>query len=583
MMRVGDLIGPYTLISKLGSGAYGIVWLAERRTAITTTQVAIKIPINDDFNIELIKQEANLWVQASGHPNVLPIIEANIYDGQVVIVSEYAPDGSLSSKLKGQLYISLEMAVEMACGILAGLDHLHSREIIHRDLKPDNILLQGNIPRLADFGIARILRSNTQSSMVEGTPSYMSPESFFGNHNLQGDLWAVAVILYRLLAGQMPFPQTNLPQLMRAIIEQKPNPLPDFVPIEIKTVLAKALEKNPLYRYQSASEMRTALRKAYKNVRDSKALVLSADAYFALDKTRSLYPSLISPSLSDIYEKASYNKVNDSGLSLEDLPNRQKPTHTQYSLPSITLMTDSFEQNLLEQALEQKELNLDKTLINKPPSKFNLLIKDLYKINGLVSELILLLIKNYKKAISSSGLRAKTIFNSISIPKKAYLFSFLLIIVALCLVEKNTAGKAYSNISASLAIKPSKIIQTFSPPNKINPVDISSTTKNSLDLPILVEQALSEIDQVIIRTEKELAPSDPIKLANLVRFKSFRCWLEGYYKGDMSPQQARGYAESALSQTKLLHLQLDEKKKKSLKKVSYKLEQKADSLKQDRF
>lgn len=150
----GCEIGPYTLIKKLGSGAYGVVWLAERRTSITTTRVAVKTPLCDDFDIDVIKQEANLWVEASGHPNILPIIEANIYQEQIIIVSEYAPDGSLSSWLKKNSDIHLETAVEITSGILAGLEHLHSKNIVHRDLKPDNILLQGEIPRLADFGIA---------------------------------------------------------------------------------------------------------------------------------------------------------------------------------------------------------------------------------------------------------------------------------------------------------------------------------------------------------------------------------------------------------------------------------------------
>ncbi|MGI8468674.1 MAG: hypothetical protein ACR2N3_09490 [Pyrinomonadaceae bacterium] len=78
MLRSGDEIGPYTLISKLGKGAFGVVWLAERRTQITTTNAAVKIPIDEEISVETIKHEADLWVRASGHPNVLPIIEANI-------------------------------------------------------------------------------------------------------------------------------------------------------------------------------------------------------------------------------------------------------------------------------------------------------------------------------------------------------------------------------------------------------------------------------------------------------------------------------------------------------------------------
>lgn len=124
MLRSGNQIGPYTLIHKLGRGQFGIVWLSERRTSIATTFAALKIPLDDDVDLKTIKQEANVWVRASGHPNVLPIIEANIYDEQVVIASEYAPDGSLESWLEqyGGKAPSVKSAVEIACGILAGLE-----------------------------------------------------------------------------------------------------------------------------------------------------------------------------------------------------------------------------------------------------------------------------------------------------------------------------------------------------------------------------------------------------------------------------------------------------------------------------
>jgi Protein tyrosine and serine/threonine kinase len=96
MIRAGDKIGPYTLIRKLGRGTFGVVWLAEKHTALAVTKVALKLPNDDDINLEAVKREAAVWVEASGHPNGLPIIDADIYDEQVVIVSEYAPDGSLT-------------------------------------------------------------------------------------------------------------------------------------------------------------------------------------------------------------------------------------------------------------------------------------------------------------------------------------------------------------------------------------------------------------------------------------------------------------------------------------------------------
>jgi serine/threonine protein kinase len=268
MPRSGDSIGPYTLTDKLGQGAFGVVWLAERRTSITTTRVALKTSLDDDVDLQTIKQEADLWVQASGHPNVVPIIEADVYDGRVVIVSEYAPGGTLAerlSNLQGTPML-LDTAVEMILGILAGLEHLHLRSIIHRDLKPANILLQGDTPRLTDFGISRILKTTSQSSSIAGTPVYMAPETFDGKRSAQADLWSVGVIFYELLTGTLPYPQADLSSLVGAILTRDPEPLPPSVPSAIQNVIVRALQKDPTKRYQSASEMRQALRKAMQTV-----------------------------------------------------------------------------------------------------------------------------------------------------------------------------------------------------------------------------------------------------------------------------------------------------------------------------
>src|SRR6185295_18342599 len=133
-------LGPYTLIRKIGRGAFGVVWLAEKQTSIATTSFALKLPRDQDIDLEVFKQEASIWVQASGHTNVVALIEADTYDDQLVLVSEYVPDGSLGTWLKqhGGKAPSLEAACEMIEGILSGLAHLHERHIIHRDLKPDN-------------------------------------------------------------------------------------------------------------------------------------------------------------------------------------------------------------------------------------------------------------------------------------------------------------------------------------------------------------------------------------------------------------------------------------------------------------
>ncbi len=262
-MPHGDRLGPYTLVRLLGRGAFGQVWLAERRTALAVTRVALKIPLADDVDLDAIRKEASIWAQASGHPNVLPIIEADIYDGQVVIVSEYAPDGSLVDWLarKGGV-VSLPEAARMVDGILAGLEHLHARQIVHRDLKPANVLLQGETPRLADFGIARVVRATSHTGHIAGTPAYMPPEAFDGVRTEQGDLWAAGVVFQQLITGGLPFPQPDLTSLMAAILTREPAPLPAEFPPAVRSFLATALCKDPAHRFATATAMRRALAQA---------------------------------------------------------------------------------------------------------------------------------------------------------------------------------------------------------------------------------------------------------------------------------------------------------------------------------
>jgi serine/threonine protein kinase len=219
--------------------------------------VAIKVPDQEDLDLGTITREAQLWVQASGHPNVLPVIEAEIYDGQVVIVSEFAPDGSLKAWLhrNGGSAPSVEATLAMATGILAGLAHLHSRGIVHRDLKPANILLQGEVPRIADFGLARDLGAADQTFGIAGTPSYMAPEAWNGVRSERTDLWSAGVILHEMITGRRPFRGTDWPSLQRAIAQEEPSPGTAGIPEPLARVIARALRKDPTERYSSAIGM----------------------------------------------------------------------------------------------------------------------------------------------------------------------------------------------------------------------------------------------------------------------------------------------------------------------------------------
>src|SRR5687768_5218969 len=156
MLEKGDKVGDYTLVRFLGRGQFGEVWLAEKQLGIGKRRVrhALKFlfDLGDEVNLKSAEAEIDTWIEASGHPNVMSVLDMLIYKDVVVLVSEFAEGGSLHGWLRkyGGKAPSYDHALEMMLGILKGIGHLHSRKIVHRDLKPENILIQGDYPRIAD-------------------------------------------------------------------------------------------------------------------------------------------------------------------------------------------------------------------------------------------------------------------------------------------------------------------------------------------------------------------------------------------------------------------------------------------------
>lgn len=335
MYQTADKIGDYTLVKFLGRGQYGEVWLAEKQLQFSTRRVrhALKFLINNEDGIDLKAAEAEIdtWIEASGHPNVMSVIDMLVHDNRMVIVSEFAEGGSLKSRLQnrgGRTETEAE-ALEFLRGILLGIEHLHSRNVIHRDLKPDNILLQGDFPRITDFGISRIVSEGTMSTKAVGSPAYMSPESFDGVKSPQADIWSAGVILYQMLTGDYPFDSETIYGLLTAIQQKEIKPLPETVSSELQQIVYKALEKDQKLRYQTAREMREAVEQGM----------------YAL-KVRSTGGKLASKTLP--IETSRPEKNIDSSASIETLP-VSNPISLSDSLTTRTVNADQTGDRQIEQ------------------------------------------------------------------------------------------------------------------------------------------------------------------------------------------------------------------------------------------
>jgi len=276
-MMVGQTIGPYSIIAKIGEGGMGEVYLA--RDPRLDRQVAIKLLPRelaaDPHSRERLRREA-MAVAAIDHPYICKIFEIGEYGDALFLVMEYVAGETLHRRLQSG-GLPLSDSLRVAGEIAEALQAAHARRFLHRDLKPANIMLteQGHV-KVMDFGLAKRVEDLpsadqetielgkaqlTAHGAIVGTPDYMSPEQVkSGTLDVRSDLFSFGVILAEMTNGRHPFRRPSMGETLAAVLREPPD-LGDQMPTGLTALVRRLLAKTPAERYASAADVRADLTK----------------------------------------------------------------------------------------------------------------------------------------------------------------------------------------------------------------------------------------------------------------------------------------------------------------------------------
>ncbi len=260
---IGKIISHYKIIEKLGGGGMGVVYKAEDTKL--KRLVALKfLPLDltrDEEAKERFVHEAQA-ASALDHPNICAIHEIDENeDGRIFICLAYYEGETLKKKVaSGQL--SVASAIDIAMQTAQGLARAHEAGITHRDIKPANLMItnRGEV-KIVDFGLAKLVGRTqlTKAGMTVGTVAYMSPEQTRGTEvDHRTDIWALGVVLYEMISGQLPFKGEYEQAVVYSILNEEPKPLiptRQDTPMELQGIVTKALAKDRAERYQHVEEI----------------------------------------------------------------------------------------------------------------------------------------------------------------------------------------------------------------------------------------------------------------------------------------------------------------------------------------
>jgi tRNA A-37 threonylcarbamoyl transferase component Bud32 len=272
------LAGRYEVLRRIGEGGMGAVY--EAKHALIGKRVAVKVLLEKfhakrDFVARLL-QEARL-ASSIGHENIVDVTDfGTTDDGRSFVVMEFLDGESLAELERREAPLPIERSLRIARQAASALEAAHAKGIFHRDVKPENLYLirrgDADFVKVVDFGISKAVKPGgdegaeayrlTHTGLLLGTPLYMSPEQARGDEDLdhRADIWALGVLLYECLTGEVPFRANNYLQIISQVLTAEPAPpsrlRPELgIPDAVDAVVMRAMEKDRERRYQTMAEL----------------------------------------------------------------------------------------------------------------------------------------------------------------------------------------------------------------------------------------------------------------------------------------------------------------------------------------